>query len=98
MKALLPKHLASCAEDKYQRVPATSYIANEASADPYYNDSHRDPPSTEPMPIRMMAENQMEAELSPPIHPGKPAIPIKQTTLARLLLEWSSIDEREGIQ
>ena len=44
-------------------------------------------------PLRMMDEDEMEAEPGPPVAPGEPAIPINHTTLAGLLLEWSSIRE-----
>ncbi|KAI1041745.1 hypothetical protein LB505_010259 [Fusarium chuoi] len=112
MESLLPKHLATSAlktessvEDEYKRAPASPYVANGASVDPYYNDAHRDHPSSEPMPLRMMAEDEMEVEPGPPVPPGEPAIPINHTTLAGLLLEWPSIREltkhhveREGVR
>ncbi|PNP54017.1 hypothetical protein FNYG_15648 [Fusarium nygamai] len=112
MESLLPKHLATSArktessvEDEYKRAPASPYVANGASVDPYYNDVHRDHPSSEPMPLRMMAEDEMEVEPGPPVPPGEPAIPINHTTLAGLLLEWPSIREltkhhveREGVR
>ncbi|KAF5639105.1 hypothetical protein F25303_7471 [Fusarium sp. NRRL 25303] len=112
MESLLPKHLATSAlktessvDDEYKRAPASPYVANGASVDPYYNDAHRDHPSSEPMPLRMMAEDEMEVEPGPPVPPGEPAIPINHTTLAGLLLEWPSIREltkhhveREGVR
>ncbi|KAF4332503.1 hypothetical protein FBEOM_13698 [Fusarium beomiforme] len=112
IEALLPKHLATSAlktepsvEDEYERAPASPYVANGASADPYYNDAHRNHPSSETMPLHMMAEDEIEVEPGTPIPPGEPAIPINHTTLAGLLLEWSSIREltkhhveREGIR
>ncbi|KAI1009676.1 hypothetical protein LB504_003578 [Fusarium proliferatum] len=112
MESLLPKHLATSAlktessvEDEYKRAPTSPYVANGASVDPYYNDAHRDHPSSEPMPLRMMAEDEMEVEPGPPVPPGEPAIPINHTTLAGLLLEWPSIREltkhhveREGVR
>ncbi|EXM32552.1 hypothetical protein FOTG_02874 [Fusarium oxysporum f. sp. vasinfectum 25433] len=112
MESLLPKHIAtstlktkSSVEDEYKRAPASPYVANGASVDPYYNDAHRDHPSSEPMPLRMMAEDEMEVEPGPPVPPGEPAIPINHTTLAGLLLEWPSIREltkhhveREGVR
>jgi hypothetical protein len=92
-------------EDEYKRAPASPCVANGASVDPYYNDAHRDHPSSEPMPLRMMAEDEMEVEPGPPVPPGEPAIPINHTTLAGLLLEWPSIREltkhhveREGVR
>ncbi|PNP49926.1 hypothetical protein FNYG_15996 [Fusarium nygamai] len=112
MESLLLKHLATSArktessvEDEYNRAPASRHVANGASVDPYYNEAHRDHPSSEPMPLRMMAEDEMEVEPGPPVPPGEPAIPINHTTLAGLLLEWPSIREltkhhveREGIR
>ncbi|EMT72603.1 Activator of stress proteins 1 [Fusarium odoratissimum] len=112
MESLLPKNLATSAlktessvEDEYKRAPASPYVTNGTSVDPYYNDAHRDHPSSEPMPLRMMAEDEMEVEPGPPVPPGEPAIPINHTTLAGLLLEWPSIREltkhhveREGVQ
>ncbi|KAI3573326.1 hypothetical protein IWW34DRAFT_810698 [Fusarium oxysporum f. sp. albedinis] len=112
MESLLPKHIATSTlktepsvEDEYKRAPASPYVANGASVDQYYDDAHHDPPSTEPMPLRMMAEDDMEIEPGPPVPPGEPAIPINHTTLAGLLLEWPSIREltkhhveREGVR
>ncbi|KAG7424498.1 hypothetical protein Forpi1262_v014562 [Fusarium oxysporum f. sp. raphani] len=92
-------------EDEYKRALALPCVANGAAVDPYYNDAHRDYPSSEPMPLRMMAEDEMEVEPGPPVPPGEPAIPINHTTLAGLLLEWPSIREltkhhveREGVR
>ncbi|KAM0221092.1 hypothetical protein ACHAPA_003443 [Fusarium lateritium] len=110
MELLLPKHIAASAlktetsvDDEYKRAPASPYVAN--GADPYYNDVHRDHPSSEPMPLRMMAEDEMEVEPGPPVPPGEPAIPINHTTLAGLLLDWPGVRdltrhhiEREGIR
>ncbi|SCV61204.1 uncharacterized protein FFFS_15773 [Fusarium fujikuroi] len=112
MESLLPKHLAtpalkteSSVDDEYKRAPASPYVANGASVDPYHNDAHHDHASSEPMPLRMMAEDEMEVEPGPPVPPGEPAIPINHTTLAGLLLEWPSIREltkhhveREGVR
>ncbi|KAF4944737.1 hypothetical protein FSARC_14593 [Fusarium sarcochroum] len=112
MESLLPKHVATSglkiepsAEDEFKRVPASPYVTNGASADAYYSEAHRDHPSSEPMPLRMMAEDEMEVEPGPPVPPGEPAIPINHTTLAGLLLEWPSVREltkhhieREGIR
>jgi hypothetical protein len=51
------------------------------------------------------AEDEVERDPGPPVPPGEPAIPINHTTLAGLLLEWSSIKEittkhllREGVR
>ncbi|KAI8406207.1 hypothetical protein FOFC_13676 [Fusarium oxysporum] len=112
MESLLPKHVATSAlkteppvEDEYKRAPAWPYVAKSGSVDPYNDVAHRDPPSSEPMALRMMAEDEMEAEPGPPVPPGEPAIPINHTTLAGLLLEWPSIREltkhhveREGVR
>ncbi|EXA30532.1 hypothetical protein FOVG_18100 [Fusarium oxysporum f. sp. pisi HDV247] len=112
MESLLPKHLATSAlktessvEDEYKRAPASPYVAHGASVNPYYNDTDSDHPSSKPMPLRMMAEDEMEVEPGPPVPPGEPAIPINHTTLAGLLLEWPSIREltkhhveREGVR
>ncbi|EXK26288.1 hypothetical protein FOMG_17095 [Fusarium oxysporum f. sp. melonis 26406] len=85
--------------------PTSPYFDKGASAVRCYNDAHRDHPSSEPMPLRMMAEEEMEVEPGPPVPPGEPAIPINHTTLAGLLLEWPSIREltkhhveREGVR
>jgi hypothetical protein len=93
------------ADDAYMCAPASPYAANSASVDQYYNDTDHDHPSSEPMPLRMMAEDEMEVEPGPPVPPGEPAIPINHTTLAGLLLEWPSIREltehhveREGVR
>ncbi|KAJ9412583.1 hypothetical protein FOXG_17064 [Fusarium oxysporum f. sp. lycopersici 4287] len=87
------------------RPPTSPYFDKGASAVRCYNDAHRDHPSSEPMPLRMMAEEEMEVEPGPPVPPGEPAIPINHTTLAGLLLEWPSIREltkhhveREGVR
>jgi hypothetical protein len=112
MESVLPKHLLAstlktepAVEEEYKRAPASPFVANGASADPYYADAHRDHPSSESMPLRMMAEDEMEVEPGPPVPPGEPAIPINHTTLAGLLLEWPSVREltkhhieREGIR
>ncbi|KAK2666436.1 Zn(2)-C6 fungal-type DNA-binding domain [Fusarium oxysporum f. sp. vasinfectum] len=112
MESLLHQHIATLtpttepsADDEYKRAPASPYVANGASVDQYHDDAHHDPPSTEPMPLRMMAEDDMEIEPGPPVLPGEPAIPINHTTLAGLLLEWPSIREltkhhveREGVR
>ncbi|KNB18892.1 hypothetical protein FOXG_16295 [Fusarium oxysporum f. sp. lycopersici 4287] len=112
IESLLSKRIATSApetelsvEDEYKRAPASPYVANSGSVDPYYNGAHRDHPSSEPMPLRMMAEDEMEVEPGPPVPPGEPAIPINHTTLAGLLLEWPSIREltkhhveREGVR
>lgn len=83
-------------------------VTNGSSSEPYYPpDPVRDvmQPSSEVAPLRMMAEDAVEAEPGPPVPPGEPAIPINHTTLAGLLLEWPSIREltrhhleREGIR
>ncbi|KAI8396497.1 hypothetical protein FOFC_21045 [Fusarium oxysporum] len=87
------------------RPPTSPYFDKGASAVRCYNDAHCDHPSSEPMPLRMMAEEEMEVEPGPPVPPGEPAIPINHTTLAGLLLEWPSIREltkhhveREGVR
>ncbi|EXL39362.1 hypothetical protein FOCG_18035 [Fusarium oxysporum f. sp. radicis-lycopersici 26381] len=112
VESLLPMHIATLrpktepsVEDEYKRAPASPYFVNGGSVDPYYNDAHRDHPSSEPMPLRMVAEDDMEVEPGPPVAPGEPAIPINHTTLAGLLLEWTSIREltkhhveREGVR
>lgn len=73
------------------------YYSNEASRDQIVA-------PTERAPMRMMAEDEMEADPGPPIPPGEPAIPMNHTTLAGLLLDWPSIREitkhhveREGV-
>ena len=55
--------------------------------------------------LQAMAEDEVERDPGPPVPPGEPAIPINHTTLAGLLLEWSSIKElthkhlrKEGIR
>ncbi|KAF9769018.1 hypothetical protein IL306_013624 [Fusarium sp. DS 682] len=112
MESLLPKHIATSTlktetsvENEYKRAPASPFAANGASTDPYYNDAHRDHPSSGPMPLCMMAEDEIEVDPGPPVPPGEPAIPINYTTLAGLLLEWPSIREltkhhveREGVR
>ncbi|KAK7571547.1 hypothetical protein V3481_018759 [Fusarium oxysporum f. sp. vasinfectum] len=112
IESLLSKRIATSApetelsvEDEYKRASASPYVANSGSVDPYYNGAHRDNPSLEPMPLRMMAEDDMEVEPGPPVAPGEPAIPINHTTLAGLLLEWPSVREltkhhvdREGVR
>jgi hypothetical protein len=110
MEPLLPEPIAASAleaetsvDDEYKRAPASPYVAN--GVDPYYKDGHRDHPSSEPMPLRMMAEDEMEVEPGPPVPPGEPAIPINHTTLAGLILDWPGVRdltrhhiEREGIR
>lgn len=101
MESLLPKHAPTlelktepATDDDFKRAPASPYVSNGASAETYYpNEPHRDHPSAEPIPLRMMAEDEMEVEPGPPVPPGEPAIPINHTTLAGLLLEWPSIRE-----
>ncbi|KAL3584544.1 hypothetical protein FPOAC2_14324 [Fusarium poae] len=110
MESLLLEHIATSAleaetsvGDEYKRAPASPYVTN--GADPYYNDGYRNHPSSEPMPLHMMAEDEMEVEPGPPVPPGEPAIPINHTTLAGLVLDWPGARdltrhriEREGIQ
>ncbi|KAG8665153.1 uncharacterized protein FPOAC1_013131 [Fusarium poae] len=112
MESLLHQHIATLtpttepsADDEYKCAPASPYVANGASADHYYADPYRDHTSWKSMPLRMMAEDEMEVEPGPPVPPGEPAIPINHTTLAGLLLEWPSIREltkhhveREGVR
>ncbi|KAH7187861.1 hypothetical protein BKA60DRAFT_665037 [Fusarium oxysporum] len=112
MESLLHQHIATLtpttepsADDEYKCAPASPCVAKSASVDQYYNDTDHDHPSSEPMPLRMMAEDEMEVEPGPPVPPGEPAIPINHTTLAGLLLEWPSIREltkyhveREGVR
>lgn len=43
--------------------------------------------------LRILDEDEVETEPGPPVPPGEPAIPINHTTLAGLLLGWSSIRE-----
>lgn len=83
------------------------YVTNGGPVDNYYSDTSRDVTlnSEQVPPLRMMAEDEVEAEPGPPVPPGEPAIPINHTTLAGLLLEWPSIRdltkfyiEREGIR
>ncbi|RYC77758.1 hypothetical protein BFJ63_vAg19368, partial [Fusarium oxysporum f. sp. narcissi] len=95
----------SLVEDECTRPPTSPYVDKGASEARCYNDAHRDHPSSEPMPLRMTAEEEMEVEPGPPVPPGEPAIPINHTTLAGLLLEWPSIREltkhhveREGVR
>ncbi|ORY68668.1 uncharacterized protein BCR38DRAFT_455573 [Pseudomassariella vexata] len=38
-------------------------------------------------------EGEMEAEPGPPVDPGKPSMPANHTTLAALLLKWTSVRE-----
>ncbi|KAL3587520.1 hypothetical protein FPOAC2_13417 [Fusarium poae] len=112
MESLLHQHIATLtpttepsADDEYKCAPASPYVANDASADHCYADPYRNHTSSESMPLRMMAEDEMEVEPGPPVPPGEPAIPINHTTLAGLLLEWPSIREltkhhveREGVR
>ncbi|EXL39305.1 hypothetical protein FOCG_18076 [Fusarium oxysporum f. sp. radicis-lycopersici 26381] len=112
MESLLPKHVATSAlkteppvEDEYKRTPASPYVANSGSVHPYNDVAHSDPPSSDPMALHMIAEDEMEVEPGPPVPPGEPAIPINHTTLAGLLLQWPSIREltkhhveREGVR
>lgn len=49
--------------------------------------------SSDAAPMRIPAEDEIEAEPGPPVPPGEPAIPMNHTTLAGLLLEWPSIRE-----
>lgn len=111
MESLLPKTASALmksehiAEDEYKRLPHSPYPTNGTHGDAYYHEPPRDHPSSEHAPLRMMAEDEMEAEPGPPVPPGEPAIPINHTTLAGLLLEWPSIREltkhhleREGIR
>ncbi|KAG8664438.1 uncharacterized protein FPOAC1_013776 [Fusarium poae] len=112
MESLLHQHIATLtpttepsAGDEYKCAPASPYVANDASADHCYADPYRNHTSSESMPLRMMAEDEMEVEPGPPVPPGEPAIPINHTTLAGLLLEWPSIREltkhhveREGVR
>ncbi|EXL39184.1 hypothetical protein FOCG_18203 [Fusarium oxysporum f. sp. radicis-lycopersici 26381] len=103
--AKLTRTTEPSADDEYKCAPASPYVDNSASVDRYYNNTDRDHPSSKPMPLRMMAEDEMEVEPGPPVPPGEPAIPINHTTLAGLLLEWPSIREltkhhveREGVR
>ncbi|KAK7424360.1 hypothetical protein QQZ08_008618 [Neonectria magnoliae] len=113
MESLLPKNSPvqlkpePAVDDEYKRPPPSPYVTNGSSGgDTYYqNDAPRDHPSADHIPLRMMAEDEMEVEPGPPVPPGEPAIPINHTTLAGLLLEWPSIREltkhhleREGIR
>ncbi|KAI8725167.1 Zn(2)-C6 fungal-type domain-containing protein [Fusarium sp. LHS14.1] len=101
MESLLPKHAPTlqlktepATDDDFKRAPASPYVSNGASSENYYpNEPQRDHPSAEPIPLRMMPEDEMEVEPGPPVPPGEPAIPINHTTLAGLLLEWPSIRE-----
>ncbi|KAK2593416.1 hypothetical protein QQS21_008867 [Conoideocrella luteorostrata] len=63
------------------------------SAPQYYEGhSHEYPNFTqERVPMRLMAEDEPEADPGPPVPPGEPAIPINHTTLAGLLLKWPTI-------
>ena len=84
------------------------YPQDPGSVEAYYQqDPTRDarPPPDQIPPLRMMAEDEVEAEPGPPVPPGEPAIPINHTTLAGLLLDWPTIREltkhhieREGIR
>lgn len=60
-----------------------------------HNDGLRDQmlAPTDRVPLRIMAEDEIEAEPGPPVLPGEPAIPMNHTTLAGLLLSWDSIKE-----
>ena len=111
LETILPKHIAAStlktepSIEEYKRAPASSCLANGASKNSYYTDPHREYQSSEPMPLRMMVEDEREVEPGPPIPPGEPAIPINHTTRAGLLLEWPSVREltkhhieREGIR
>ncbi|KAJ3453294.1 hypothetical protein MRS44_017541 [Fusarium solani] len=90
----------------YKRAPTSPYPTNGAYAETYYpSETPQDHPSSEHIPLRMIAEDEMEVKPGPPIPPGEPAIPLNHTTLASLLLEWPSIRElinhhleREGVR
>jgi hypothetical protein len=112
METLMPKNVVALemktepvVDEEYKRAPTSPYGANGTNEPYYANDAPRDHASSEHMPLRMMAEDEMEVEPGPPVPPGEPAIPINHTTLAGLLLEWPSIREltkhlleREGIR
>ncbi|KAG7408857.1 hypothetical protein Forpe1208_v012339 [Fusarium oxysporum f. sp. rapae] len=112
MESHVPKDIATSAAKagspvggECTRPPTSPYFDKGASAVRCYNDAQRDHPSSEPMPLHMIAEEEMEVEPGPPVPPGEPAIPINHTTLAGLLLEWPSIREltkhhveREGVR
>lgn len=94
-------------EEEYKRISESPYISNgtTSATDSYYPTEIRQHSAPEHMPLRMMAEDEMEIEPGPPVPPGEPAIPINHTTLAGLLLEWPSIREltkhhleREGVR
>lgn len=81
-----------------QRDMEPGYFANPSDSDTMMN-------TEPPLPLRMMAEDEIEAEPGPPVPPGEPAIPINHTTLAGLLLDWpdireltASLIENEGIK
>jgi hypothetical protein len=84
-----------------------SPYTNGGEVEPYYShESPRDMGMNDSHPhMRLMTDDEVEAEPGPPVPPGEPAIPINHTTLASLLLEWPSIREltkhhveREGIK
>lgn len=87
-----------------------SPYANGSDPEPYYShhqtrEMNMTSAEHHAQHIRMMADDDVEAEPGPPVPPGEPAIPINHTTLASLLLDWPSIREltkvhieREGIK
>ncbi|RKK68883.1 hypothetical protein BFJ68_g18473, partial [Fusarium oxysporum] len=68
--AKLTRTTEPSADDEYKCAPASPYVDNSASVDRYYNNTDRDHPSSKPMPLRMMAEDEMEVEPGPPVPPG----------------------------
>lgn len=114
MPERLPEHVSErmperMPESDMKVPPPRSPYANGGEPEPYY--SHE--PQDMNMPgddrhdhhMRMMADDEVDAEPGPPVPPGEPAIPINHTTLASLLLDWPSIREltkhhveREGIK
>lgn len=84
---------------------SAQFQGSAASGDQFYPNDGPHVTGSEQMAMRMMAEDEIEAEPGPPVPPGEPAIPINHTTLNGLLLEWPSIREltkhhveREGLR
>lgn len=82
-------------EEELKTLPRSPFEGESETTPHYYNDTPRDllGPATERVAMRLMAEDELEAEPGPPVPPGEPAIPINHTTLAGLLLDWPIIKD-----
>lgn len=82
------------ASDEFHQKSTTPYFGNAALGDTSYHGraSSENVTRFDDQPqLRIMAEEETEAEPGPPVPPGEPAIPMNHTNRAGLLLDWPSI-------